>query len=765
MRSSFVRTFARVPVEWPKSTLLVFLVLAAAALYPPPSFQMHQEDVNDLDSDDPEIRLLAEFNRKFGDEEVLLVALESKDAFAEDSLRHLERVSEAVANLPTVDRVYSLFTVDDFKVEGGQMGSERFLREQPRTPEERAAKRDLALHNSTFSGFLLSKDGTVATVTAVLRKENGAVPQRAEVAKRLREIAADGRPADMHSYVTGRGALFLEADEAGRKDLKRYLWLTPLLIVGLLYWVFRSFRSIAIALFVCGLAVTVTVALYIRAGNPAGMMFAVLPIQVGVICLSDIIHLLARGQECVLELGREGQGGDKKAALRATMEHMIPACFYTALTSAIGFFSFTSAGLGSLVTLGLWVGIGILLAWVLAMTLVPALLALLPSRRESEQVHFAPWISGYLVEMAVNLVASSKRKRTGVTLAWIVALVIAGFGVARLDVDSDFTSYLPPDSETSVASRILRDKLAGTATLEVLLEGEKLCFEEPYAIAALASVDAYLHTRPEVDKTFSVLDFMKRMSEARGGGKGTIPSDPAGLTEAFFVLEGSSEVDRFITKDRDAARISIRLNAHSTKGPVEVVRGLEEFRTSLDPRLKLSTTGVSKIFAATSQALVYGETKSLFQSLFWVSLALLVAVRSWRMGLIALLPNVAPILITLGTMGWLHVPLDIATILVGSMALGIAVDDTIHLITRHTEEQGIEPRGALVRTLRSSGHPSIFTTFVFTGGFLVFLLSSFPPMRAFGALAAYAMIVAMFADLTLLPLLLRGPRELEPRGG
>src|SRR6185436_17798168 len=125
----------------PKSTLCIFLFAALLAFVPPPHFRMYQEDVNDLDRNDPEVVLLEGFNKKFGDEEVLLVALESKDAFSESSLAHLERVSDAVSRIPTVDRVYSLFTVDDFKVDGGQMGSERFLRELPRTDAERAEKR------------------------------------------------------------------------------------------------------------------------------------------------------------------------------------------------------------------------------------------------------------------------------------------------------------------------------------------------------------------------------------------------------------------------------------------------------------------------------------------------------------------------------------------------------------------------------------------------------------------------------------------------
>ncbi len=751
--NGLVQALARFPVDRPGTTLLAFVLLCAVVFYPLPSFSLAQEDVDDLDPNDPEIVALEEFNRRFGDDEVLLVALESPDAFSEASLSHLAAITDRAAKHPAVERVYSLFTVEDIDATGGEMRTERFLAEPPRTAEERAAKKAKALSNTMWSGFLLSADGTLATLSAVLRKEGGAVPDRAKSAQEILALAEKDAPPGVTVHIAGRGALFLEADSAGKKDLLRYALVTPLWIAGILFYVFRSLRGIAISLFTCAAAVAITVVLFLRSGNPAGMMFTMLPTQVAVICLSDIIHVLARGQEADMH------GASKRDALVRTMEHMIPACFYTMATSAIGFLSFNAAGLKSLNVLGTWAAIGIVIAWALAMTLVPALMRVLPARKAAT-AHFAPVVSGALVELSVRCVRLEKSGRRRLAIGWVAVLVFAALGLVRLNVDSDITSYLPEDSRTVRAAKVLEKKLAGTSSLEIVVEGPKYAFEEPYAIEALEKIEAHLAADPLIDKTFSVLDFLRRLQQARdpSAAKLDVPHDGAALTEAFFVLQSSAEVDRFVTRDRDAVRISARLNAHSTQGPVEIVRAIEEFGKTLDPRLTLKTTGVSKIFAATSHALVSGQAKSLFYSLLWVSLALLVAVRSIRIGVIALFPNVAPIVVTLGVMGWLGIPLDLFTILIGSIALGIAVDDTIHLIARHKEETAIDPLHpdeALVRTLRSSGHPAIFTTFLFAGGFAVFLLSSFPPMRAFGALAAFAMIVAMFADLTLLPLLLR----------
>jgi uncharacterized protein len=743
--------FAALPVDRPKLVLAVFLVVCGAILYPPPPFSLSQEDVHDLDPNDPELKALEEFNEKFGDDEIVLVAFEAADAFTAPILTHLERVTRAALETPTVERVYSLFTVEEFATEGAEMRSSRFLPAVPQTAAKLAAKRAQALADPTWTGFLVAADGTLVTLTAVLRKQDGEVPHRADSAAALRALAERDVPPGVTVHVAGRGALFLDADLAGRRDLERYRWVTALWIGGVLFYVFRSLRSIVISFVAAGASIALITTLFLKSGNPAGMLFTMLPTQIAVICLSDILHVLARAQEDT------ARGGSRRDALVATMRAMLPACFYTMVTSSIGFLSFNAAGLASLETYGTWTACGIVLSFGVTMMVVPAALALLPARAEPP-ARFAPIISKSLVEFAVWCLRLPRRGRMIVGASWLAILAVAAVGLTRLEVGCDFTSYLPTDSATARATRTFSEKLAGTSTLEVVLTGPEYAFEEPYAIAELARLESALRADSRVDKTFSVLDFLRRLSAARGEGD-SLPADGATLSEAFFLLDGSAEVDRFVTRDRSAARISVRLGAHSTQGPVAVVAMVEGLRATLDPRLALTSTGVSKIFAATSQALVAGQARSLFTSLFWVSLALFVAVRSIRTGIIAMLPNVSPILVTLGTMGWLGIPLDVFTILIGSVALGIAVDDTIHLIARHNEERRAAPRGALERTLRSSGHPAIFTSLLFAGGFAVFLLSSFPPMRSFGALAAFAMIVAMFADLTLLPLLLRDEHE------
>jgi predicted RND superfamily exporter protein len=759
---SFPRRLARLPTDHPWLALLFLVAVGVATLYPPPEIRYAAEDVTDLDPDDPEIRYLASFNERFGDDEILLVALESEDAFAPEAIAHLFAVTRAAARLPGIESVVSLATVDDFVDEDGEMRSEPFFPSATADPSVLEAKKRRALANELWTGLLLSRDSTITTVSAVLRKENGGVPHRAATAAKLREIGEQGAPEGMTIHVAGRGAMILDAEASARGDLFRYAWVTPLWIALVLGYAFRSVRGILLPLLVCGTAVALVVGLYLRAGNPLGMVFTMLPTQIAVICLSDVIHVIAHHREC------SALGLSRRETVLRTMDLMLPTCFYTAATSAIGFLSFNAAGLETVATFGTWTGIGIGVAFVVAMLMLPASFMLLPPERAPRTTradgtpgaHFANPVSTRLIAMALALLRLSPRGRIVLASTWAVILGVAVLGMTRLEVDTNFATYLPSDSQSARATKILGTKLAGTASLEIVLEGPEYAFEEPYGIAALETVATYLASREEVDKTFSVLDFLGRVHQQRGG-EGAFPRDAALLTEAFYLLGNSDEVSRFVTADRAAARLTARLHGDSTQDSVELVDSIEALASEIDPRLELRTTGVSKLFAATSQALVEGQTKSLFTSLFWVSLAMIIAVRSLRVGLIALLPNVTPIVLTLGLMGYAGMPLDIATIMVGSIALGIAVDDTIHLIARHGAERRREPRGALERALRSAGHPAIFTSLLFAGGFATFAASEFAPIEAFGILGAFAMISAMCSDLTLLPLLLARPADRE----
>lgn len=746
---SLVRALARFPIDHRGLTLILLLAVTGVILFPFQMPRFEQEDVTDLDPNDPEMLILADFQKRFGDDEVVLLALESDDAFAPEALEHLKRVTNEIERLPNVERVYSLFRIAEFKTSGSEIQSTPFLEQVPTDRVELARKRETALGNAAWAGFLISADGTLATVTAVLRKVDGAVPHRSASAREIRAIAERDLPSGITTHLAGRGAMFLDFEESSRGDFQRYMWVTPLWIAGLLIFVFRSLSGLVIPLVVCGVAVLWTIGLYLKTGNSIGMVFSMLPTQIAVICLSDVIHVFSHFRE------RCAEGGDRRSVLLATMERMIPACFYTAATSAIGFFSFTTAGLHSLAVFGKWTAIGIGMAWILAVTLTPALLAYLPIEPKHRSGLDTP-ISNGLVQLSVNALRASPRAKWAIGAGWAIAIVLAAIGMSRLNADSDFQTFLPSNSPSARAAKVLEKKLAGTATIEIVLESKDLTaytFEEPWALLELQKIDAFVRAMPEVDKTFSILDFLGQVHRARGG-ENALPTDPAALSETYFVLDGMREVDRFVTAKRDAVRLSARLTSMSTKQPVDLVARIEEFGRSLDPRLKLVTTGVSKLFAATSQALVKGQAVSLFTSLLWVSLAMILALRSLRVGILALIPNVAPIVVTLGAMGWLGLPLDIASIMVGSIALGIAVDDTIHLITRHAEEKRIRTAGALERTLRGAGPPSIFTSLLFAGGFLVFIASGFGPIRSFGGLSAGAMIVAMFADLTLLPLLL-----------
>lgn len=748
------RRIATLLVDRRGVTLVVVGIITIALLLTMHAPQFVQEDVTDLDPSDPELIYLQKFNRTFGDDEVIAVAVKTDDVFRAPVLEWMKRLSDAIERTPHVERVLSLFTVDDMRLEGEELKSEPFLAEVPDDPSALARKREQALANPNWTGFLVSGDGTLAMLTAVLEKADGAVPWRAEVSSALQDLAK-APPPGVEVLFAGRGPIMVEFESFLKGDMRRYLWLTPLTMCLLLLYAFRNWRGLLITLFTSILAVAWTLALYFETGNSMGMVFVMMPTLLAVISMSDAIHTIAHYQE------RAAAGGTPREVLIDTMEHMLFSCFLTAFTTVIGFGSLVLSQLQSMQQFGLWMAIGIALDYMLSMALLPALLALLPLPSDRSLEHYEGGLAARLVRSLYELVTNHPR---AVRAGWWVAGAVAVAGMFRLGIDSDFISYLPRDSMAARATAVMQQKLAGTSAIEVVLEGAPYSFEEPWALAQVDKMQRFLDERMGVNKTFSIADFLKRMhavrrpsggSSATGSAAGELPTDAGAIAEYLFLLAGSKEIDRFLSADRSQARISARLVSMGTAGPIQLIREIEDFGRTLDPRLAVHTTGASKLFAATSHALVAGQLSSLLSSIVLLTLTMMVAARSLRLGLISMLPNVVPVGLTLGLMGWCGFPLDNTTIMISAVALGIAVDDTIHLLARYRREVNHPGVDALRETIEGSGQPCVFSTVVIGSGFALLALSSFGPIRSFGLLTAFTMVIAMVTELLMLPMLLR----------
>jgi predicted RND superfamily exporter protein len=314
----------------------------------------------------------------------------------------------------------------------------------------------------------------------------------------------------------------------------------------------------------------------------------------------------------------------------------------------------------------------------------------------------------------------------------------------------------PEDHEPSAADVLKRTSQARRERLR-----------DPQVLAAIDRLTGAAMRVRGVRKVVSITEYLKEVNRVMHGGAVrhfTLPTDRRVIATYLELVAGqdAGALENLITTDRSAANVTIMSRAHSSADVRRILTAIEdelarpEIRSRLGADIAVDVTGLGPLLSSVADRIVAGQLKSCFLALGVICLMFVLVLWSLRTALVALVPNVLPILFTLGLMGWIGVTLNVTTVMIASIALGIAVDDTIHMLVRtrqETRRHGDHLAG-LGQALASSGQAIVITTVVVGGGFLVLLLASLIPPRNFGWLTALTMAVALAADLLLLPVLI-----------
>lgn len=711
----------------------------------------------ELGSRDPEVHYFKNFIQRFGGQEYLLVVLQTDDVFRPEFLGYLRDLTERLRAVPQATEVVSLATVSLLRGQGDSARVAPFYEEPPATAEAAEGLRREALGQASWVGSLFSADGTTACINVMLPALANDLDERVAPAEAavdlLRQYPHPGVTAD----VTGLSPLTRDMRVALRRDLRRFLALTPALILACLYWAFRTRRGVLASAAAIGLSVTWGMGLLVVGGGTLNIGTSLMPTLIAVNCLSYAIHWLnAYHESCA-------RGNDHRAILVRTMVHLAPAMSLAALTTAIGFGSLGLSDLRSIRQLGIVSGLGILLAGLICLVLVPVLLSFLPlpARRAHRHRSFR-WLRQGLWRLG-GFVA---RDRWRIPFALASVLVVSALGMRRIQVETQVVRYLPESAPSIRGLEAVNKRLAGFDVLELVLEGAPGTFREPWALREMERLQRQVTGLPGVDLVVSANDLLReahraRQPEAASADLVALPETAGQIAEYRLLYSVSGHgglVDSFLARDGSAARLSARIRTLTTADHLRLIGAIERFAAqNLDSRLALRTTGMVKIFAGELHALIRSLILSFGLSFLLIAGLLALQLRSVRAGLCAMIPNVLPIALGLGLMGFLDIPLSASTVMLASVGIGISVDDTIHFLSRYRRERGAERSAASAarRTLLGTGRAMVYSALGLAAGFSVLAFSSFRPNREFGILTAFIMVVALLADLFVTPWLVR----------
>ena len=741
----------RIPILAAAALLTLFFGWQASRLRS--EWNEHEE----LGARDPEVHYFKNFIQRFGGHEFLLVVLQTDDVFQPEFLGYLRDLTDQLRAVPQATEVVSLATVSLLRGQGGAARVEPFFEEPPATAEEAEQLRREALGQSGWVGSLFSADGTTACINVMLPALANDLDERVAPAEAVQELLRQYPHPGVKADVTGLSPLTRDMQAALRRDLRWFLALTPAWILACLYWAFRTRRGVLASAVAIGLSVTWGMGLLVVGGGTLNICTSLLPTLIAVNCLSYAIHWLnAYHESCA-------RGREHRTILARTMAHMAPAMLMAALTTAIGFGSLSLSDLRSLRQLGMVSGIGILLAALICLVLVPTLLSFLPlPARQSPRRRRLRWLRQGLWRVG-KFVA---RDRWRIPAALALVLAVSALGMGRIQVETQVVRYLPESAPSIQGLKAVETHLAGFDVLELVLEGAPGTFREPWALREIERVQRQVAGMVGVDLVVSANDLLRAAHRARQPAAAS--ADPAALPETagqiaeyrllYSVSGHGGLVDSFLAPDGSAARLSARLRALTTADHLRLIAAIERGAAqNQDPRLALRTTGLVKIFAGELHALIRSLILSFGLTFLLIAGLLAIQLRSVRAGLCAMVPNVLPIVAGLGLMGFLDVPLSASTVMIASVGIGIAVDDTIHFLSRYRRERGAgrSSASAARRTLLGTGRAMVYSALGLAAGFSILAFSSFRPNREFGILTAFIMVVALLADLFVTPWLVR----------
>lgn len=666
------------------------------------------------------------------------VVIDAGDPLSPPFLARLSRLSAAVEELDHVVEVASLARIA-VPVWDGEGARGRRLVEPAELESDAGAERlaaALAAHPELARG-LLARSGGRTLLLARVDLPLSDLEGRRRVLAAFEEVTRAHMGDDAGLRFVGVSVVEAAYARIVLRSLVVSFGLTTLAVLLVLGALFRRVALVAVAMTGVSLATPATLGIVTLLGRDLTILGSVVPILILVIGVADAIHMTE-------SFGRNREKGlAKGAATRAMMADMALPCFLTTLTTGLGFLALGVARIGAIREFGTSVALGIGLVWALNLVTVPALLHLVPEAWLGRPRSHGPADRG-LAAVAALLV----RRPGVVALGAYVLVAAASLGIPRVDANQRFNEEVSPDHPVRADQALLEREFGGFLGPEVLVsrrDGAPLT--DPADLSRIAAFRDSVSTLAGVHRVRSFLDLLAPGVEGPDAARGL-----SGLREDSLLGPTAREL-----VDGDARRgvLLVRTGDLGTAGARRLAAGIESAEEAvLGPGMEARVVGQWWLAQEGMSALISDLVRSLLTSALLVLPLILMALRSVRLFLVSLVPNVLPIALALAFMGWAGISLRIGTAVVLAVALGIAVDDTLHLLVRLARgNEGEAPARRVTRALHEAGRPIVYTTLVLVAGFLSMLANPLLAIRDMGTVGAFTLGVALLADLVLAPVL------------
>lgn len=712
-----------------------------------------------LPEGDDERAFLDRARQLFGADEFVVVLLEgNEDVFTPASLERVQRMTRRLEAVEGVQRVLSLANAMQIEERDGDIFVGPFFETPPRDVAAQARLRERVRAHPFYGETLLSRDGRGAAFLVTFDR----MPERELLTRRLSARVAEAAEAergDASMWITGSPHAKLAISETLLGELGVILPTLLGLVVLLTLVTFRTLRGVVLPVATITLAVVWTLGAMGWVGSSLNLVSNLIPGLLITLGFAAALHVVSEYYE-TLRRHPAHDVASHRDRIAHVLDEMGVAIGVNGLTTVLGFASLCTSGVVAVRLFGAWAVVGIIATTILVMTFLPAALAVggIPRRVPGG----GAGQGGTVDRIAEGIARFDVRHRRPILGAAVLVLLAAAFFMTRIEVGTTYIGDFPETHPVRQGYEEITRRLGGTTAFTIVVDADEPGgMVKPENLRALRELQDWIEAQPEVATTASIADGVTLLHRALRGAQATeaIPSDPS-LVKQLLLFGGDDVTRGFLDRSQRSASVLVRSNVSDSRPVRDFLERLDARLAELPRRMQARATGDLVLLNRTVDAIAVGELKSLGTAFFTIFLTLSAMLTSFRVGLIALLPNLLPVAIYYGTLGLFQIPLNLSTSLIGSIALGIAVDDTVHYLARFNLEArrlGDETE-ATVATLRMLIRPVTWTTLGICLGFLAFLLADTKSQQQFGVLAAFTMAIAWCLELTLSPALSSGLR-------
>lgn len=699
---------------------------------------------------DPNLLTYKKFLDRFGADEILLLGVFADEIFHPDTLKSLRDLTQKLEEAKHVHRVQSISNLRIIQADGDSIETSAFIKNLPKTEKEAMALKEKALRYKSLRE-MISEDGKGTAIFIELSHQANSFEGKSEMVRDVESLIQDIPGLD----IKMSGSPYI--DEAffrySKQDFQSLAPFAALIVMLIIYLVFRKISETLVPIMVVIVGNLWTFGLMGFLGLDVNMVTTSLFVVVLAVGVADSIHIQSEYYQNL------AKGMGKEEALIKGVAHLIIPCLFTTVTTATGMMSLLSSQLKPIREFGYLAATGVSFAFLLTIFMVPLLLYW---RKPPSSKFLNDFQKGSISTWLEKLGRPQTKKSVALLVGFGLLFIFSLYSLQYLKTHSNVMKYFRKGDPVSESILKVENALGGSAGVEFFIEAPNEGLKDNQILKDIADFQNWLESLEGITQTLSVADSIKethRVFNEEDPNYFKIPDRRDLISQYYFILEGEDDFSFLVQENYSMGRISSRTlfsKAEAAADALPLIKDKLEKDLNRDG-LKVEITGFVKLMGDMETYLVQSQIKSLGIALVAVTLMMMLLLRSIKLGLFSMIPNILPIFLGLAFMAWTDIPLNPSTIMIGSIALGLVVDDSVHYLVRLKRKvgEGFSLDDAIYYSMRETGRPIMITTFALSTSFALLVIGKFTPNIYFGYVCSLIILLALFADLVILPAALK----------